>query len=108
VLQILSPSPLGAYKPIEQFTPLRLLINEAFNTINDQLWVRRPRPIQYDPSAPRVEEYCSTMTVKGTRPSIVGAFESTWKSSSVRTSSMNVLTSEAASGFGQPSALPST
>jgi len=33
-LLILSPSPLQAYKPIEQFTPLRLPINEIFNIID--------------------------------------------------------------------------
>ena len=35
-LQILTPSLLRAYKVIEQFTPLRLPINEVFNTIKDQ------------------------------------------------------------------------
>ena len=55
---ILSASPLRAYKSIEQFTLLRLSINEVFNTIKDQPWIRRPTPIQYDHSHPRAEEYC--------------------------------------------------
>jgi len=57
-LPILSASPLRAYKSIEQFTLLRLSINEVFNAIKDQPWIRRPRPIQYDHSHPRAEEYC--------------------------------------------------
>ena len=35
VLSILSPSLFQAYKPIEQFTPLRLPINEVFNINKD-------------------------------------------------------------------------
>ena len=58
-LSIFSPSLLQAYKMIEQFTPLRLPINEVFNTVKDQPWVKRLRPIQYDPSLPGIEEYCS-------------------------------------------------
>ena len=46
-LQVLSPSSLQAYKPIEIFTPLKLCINEVFNTIKDQPWVKRSGPIQY-------------------------------------------------------------
>ena len=42
-----------------------LPINEIFNAIKDQLWVRRPRPIHYNPKLPRVEEYCSFHDSKG-------------------------------------------
>ena len=38
---------------------------EVFNTIKDQLWVRRLRRIQYDPSHPEIEEYCSYHYSKG-------------------------------------------
>ena len=63
--QILSSSLLGAYKLIEKFTLLRLSVNEVFNTIKDQTWTMRPRPIPYDPSLPKVKEYCSYHDGKG-------------------------------------------
>ena len=44
-LPILPPNPLLDYRSMEQFTSLKLPINEVFNTIKDQPWVRRPRPI---------------------------------------------------------------
>ena len=44
-LSILSPSPLRSYQLIEIFTLLRLPINEVFNIIKNQPWVRRSRPI---------------------------------------------------------------
>jgi len=53
---------------MEHITPLKLLINEIFNIIKDQPWVRRLRPIQYNPSLPRSEEYCSYHDRKGHQP----------------------------------------
>ena len=44
---------------MECFTPLKLLINEVFNTFKYQLWVRRPSPIQHNPSLPVSEKHCS-------------------------------------------------
>jgi len=52
-LMILSPSPLRAYRVIEQFTLLRLPISEVFNTIKNQPMVRQLRPILYDLSHPQ-------------------------------------------------------
>ena len=48
-LPILSPSPFYNFKTKEHFTPLKLTINMVFNAIKDQLWVRRPKLIQYFP-----------------------------------------------------------
>ena len=64
-LLILSPNLLRAYKPIEQFTQLRLPVNEIFNTIKDQRWVRRSRPAQYDLSHSRAKKCCSYHDGKG-------------------------------------------
>ena len=47
------------------FTPLRLPINEVFNAIKDQQWVKRLKPIQYNPILLRVEEYYSYHDSKG-------------------------------------------
>ena len=58
-LPILSASPLQAYKLIEHFSLLWLPINEVFNTIKDQSWVMRLKPIQNDHTLPKAEEYCS-------------------------------------------------
>jgi len=43
----------------QYFTSLRLSINEVFNAIKDQQWVRPSKPIQYNLTLPRTEEYCS-------------------------------------------------
>jgi len=43
----------------EYFTPLRFLINEVFNAIKDQPWIRHPRPLQHNPTLPEEEECCS-------------------------------------------------
>jgi len=40
-------NPFQAFKKEEHFTLLRLPINEVFNVIKDQPWVKRPRLIQY-------------------------------------------------------------
>jgi len=56
---VLSPSPLQSYRSMLHFTPQRLPINEIFNAIKDQPWVRRPRLIQHNPSLFELEEYCS-------------------------------------------------
>ena len=56
---ILPPNPLRDYRSIKRFTPLKLPINKVFNTIEDQPWVRRPRPILHNPLLPGSEEYCS-------------------------------------------------
>jgi len=58
-LPVLTPNPLQAFNMEQHFTPLRLPINEVFNIILDQLWVKCLKPIQYDPTVLRVEEYYS-------------------------------------------------
>jgi len=65
-LLILSPSPLRAFRTEEYFTPFRLSINEIFNTIKDQSWVRRPKPIRYDPTLPKAENIAPTVTARDT------------------------------------------
>jgi len=45
-LSIMPSSPIQSYRSAERFTPLRLTIDEVFNTFKDQPWVRRPKPIQ--------------------------------------------------------------
>ena len=78
VLHILSQNPLQTYKAMQQhFTPLRLPINEIFNTIKDQPWIRHPRPFQYDPSLFKAEEYCSYAT-RNVRPPTTGPSRSTY------------------------------
>jgi len=47
------------------FTPLKLPINEIFNTIKDQPQVRRLRLIMYDLILSGAEEYCSYHDGKG-------------------------------------------
>ena len=42
---VLSLNPFQAFEMEEHFTPLRLPINEVFNAINDQLWVKRLKTI---------------------------------------------------------------
>jgi len=49
----------------DYFSPLRLPINEVFNAIKDQSWVKRPEPIQYNPMLPGAEEYYSYHDSKG-------------------------------------------
>jgi len=44
---------------MEHFTPLKLPINELFNTFKDPPWVKRSKSIQHNPSLPGSEEYCS-------------------------------------------------
>jgi len=60
---------------MEHFTPLKLSINNIFNTINDQPWVRRPRPIQHNPSFSRSEEYYSYHDCKWHQAVTVGPSE---------------------------------
>ena len=75
-LLILLPSSLRAYKPVSN--SLRSgSPSTVFNTINDQSWIWRPRPIQYDLSLPKTEEYCSYRDSKGRRSSTVRASEGT-------------------------------
>jgi len=49
----------------EHYTPLRLPSYEVFNAIKNQLWVKCPRPIQYNLALPVAEEYCSFHDSKG-------------------------------------------
>ena len=44
-LSIASPDSLRDDRLMERFTPLKLSIDEIYNTIKDQPWVRRPRPL---------------------------------------------------------------
>ena len=50
---------------MERLTPLKLPVNEIFNTIKDQPWVRPPKLIQHNFSLPESEEYCSHHDYKG-------------------------------------------
>jgi len=109
VLLILSPRPLQAYKLIEQFTPLKLPISEVFNTIKDQPWVRRSRPIQYDPSHPGAEEYYFYHDGKGHK-TIHYQILRRYLEELIRLGFLKeyVLTPEAIFGAGQPNAPPPT
>ena len=62
---VLSSNPLRAFRMEQHFIPSRLPINEVFNAIKDQPWVRRPKPIQHDPTLSEVEDYCSYHDSKG-------------------------------------------
>ena len=53
------------------FTPLRLLINEVLNAIKDQLWVKRPKLIQYNPTLPGVETTLSGYDTNGCASKVV-------------------------------------
>jgi len=48
-----------AYGAEEFFTPLKLPIEEVFQAIKDEPWVKRPSPIQNDPSRLGSKEQCS-------------------------------------------------
>ena len=69
VFLVLSPNPLQVFKREENFTLLRLPINEIFNAIKDQSWVKRLKPFQYDPTLPRAKEYVPTTIVRHIEPS---------------------------------------
>ena len=71
---------------MEHFTLLKLPINEVFNTIKNQPWVRRRDQSNTTGS----EEYFPITTAKGTKPSIVGPSEDIWRISSSRTYSKNI------------------
>ena len=58
-LLVLSLNPCKTFKREKHFTPLRLPIDEVFNVIKDQSWVRRPKSIQYDLALPITKEYYS-------------------------------------------------
>jgi len=64
----------------EYYTPLRLPINEFFNTVKDQLWVKRLRPIHYNPASPEWKSVIPSTTVKDTKSSTARASVDTWKS----------------------------
>ena len=64
-LSIMPLSPIQGYRSADHFTPLILLIDEVFNTFKDQSCVRRPKPIQPNPSLIGSEEYCSFYDRKG-------------------------------------------
>jgi len=57
--QVLSLNSPQTLKMEQHFTALRLPINEVYNAIKDERWVRHPTLIQYDPIIPEVQEYCS-------------------------------------------------
>jgi len=59
VLPILSPSLLRGDRLMKCFTPLKLQIEEIFNTFKDQPWVMSWRPLQHNPSLLGLEDYCS-------------------------------------------------
>ena len=59
------------------FTPLRLPINKVLNSIKHQLWVRRPRPIRYDPTLFGTENIAPILTARDTRSSTIGPSGST-------------------------------
>jgi len=43
-LPIMPSSSIRSYISAERFIPLKLPIDEVFNTFKDQPWVRRPKP----------------------------------------------------------------
>jgi len=65
----LPPNPPQAFKVEQHFTLLRFPINKVFKAIKDQLWVKHPKPMQYNPHSPKRKNIIFTMTVRGTRPS---------------------------------------
>ena len=50
---------------MERLTLLKLPIDEVYNTIKYQPWVRRPKPLLHNPSLFESEEYCSYDEGKG-------------------------------------------
>jgi len=73
VFLVFSLNSVQAFKMKEHLRPLRLPINEIFNTIKDQAWIKRPKSIQYNPTLSGAEEYCSYHNKRDTRQSIVEA-----------------------------------
>ena len=47
-----SPSPLRTFRAEQHFTLLSLPMNEVYNAIKNQSWVRRLKPIRHDPTIP--------------------------------------------------------
>ena len=94
---------------MDHLTPLRLSISEVFNVIKEYPWVRRPRPIQYNPSLSGTEEYCSYHDNKG---HLIVHCKSLHRNLEelVRQDFLKeyILTLEASFGSRQSSALPST
>jgi len=85
-------SPIQDYRSAERFTPLKLSINEVFNTFKDQPWVRHSKLIQPNPSLIGSEEYYSFHDYKGHKLDIAGPSKDIWKSSSSKASLRSVLT----------------
>jgi len=91
----------------EYYTPLRLPINEFFNTVKDQLWVKRPRPIHYNPASPEWKSVIPSTTVKDTKSSTARASVDTWKSLFAKTFSKKIHPHpRATSNAGESSAPP--
>jgi len=77
-------------------------INDVFNTINDQSWVRYPRTIQYNPTFSGAEEYCSYHDCKGHMTIYCWALRKYLKEFIQQGFFKKyILTPEAASGSGQ-------
>ena len=52
-------SPLRAYRVDKSFTPLKLPIQDVFEAIKGQPWVKHPEAKQHDPARPEAKNYCS-------------------------------------------------
>ena len=87
----------------EHFTLLRFSINEVFNAIKDQQWVKRSKPIQYDSTLLGAEEYC-----KGHQTIHCKSFRKYLEELSAKTSSKSTSLPPITSDARQPSAPPPT
>ena len=93
----------------EPFTPLGLYINEVFNAIKNQSWIKRLKSIQYNPTLPEVEENYSYYNNKGHQTVHCISLQKHQKELICQDFLKEyVLTPEAASDAGQLSVLPPT
>ena len=52
-------SPLQAYQVDDNFTPLKFSIQDVFETIKGQRWVKHPKPKSHDSPRLEMKDYCS-------------------------------------------------
>jgi len=74
--------PIRAYWVDDNFIPLKLPIQDVFEAIKGQPWVKHPKVKQNDPARLGTKDYCSFHDNKVTGPLNTGLFVSTSKLSS--------------------------